>query len=530
MHDPTASENASPAAAPAERPAIACRNPWTGELMESVPANVRADAAAVVARARHAQAHWATLPVAARAEALLAFRDRLAAAADEIVALLVRENGKPPVEAWFAEIVPDLELVTYWAKSAKRLLRPERVRLDPTKYPGKKAIVHAVPKGVVAVISAWNYPVALSLRAIVPALMAGNAVVYKPASEAVLVGRRLVELFAEVLPKDVLVPFYGPGALGSAILEARVDHLAFIGSVDVGRQVAALCGQHFTSCSLELGGKDAAIVCADADLHRAVEGVVWGAFTNGGQNCASIERLLVEEAIADRFLPALVARTQALRPCTAGPAAADVGPLRNAAQVAAVQAQVDDAVRHGAQVLCGGAPIGPGFGFAPTILDHVQPSMAVWQDETFGPLLPVIRVRDVGEAVALANQNRYGLTNSLWTSDYTRARYLALTLKSGVVTVNNHAFSAAIPSLPWGGIGWTGTGSTNGPHGFREFVRPQLVLTDRTAGHEAWWYPYDALNLGLGKALAGFLSGKGGLLKVLGGMRKAARRRPNPQP
>jgi len=506
-------------------PMIRGLDPWDGSALEPLAAGTREDAARAVQQAREAQPAWTALSFEERGRLLLRVRDTFVERAEALVELLGRENGKPPVEAWFAEIVPNIDLFTYWAKRTAKLLRDEKVGLDSTKYPGKKAVVRQVPKGVVAVICAWNYPVALALRAIVPALMAGNTVVFKPSSDAALVGRALAACFSEHLPKDVLVPFYAPGALGSAVVEAGVDHVAFIGSVEVGREVAALAARRFVSCSLELGGKDAAIVLPDADLGRAVEGIAWGAFTNAGQNCASIERLILVGGAAEAFLPRLVERVQSLRAVTGGPAGSDVGPLRSAGQLAAVEAQVQDALAKGAKLLCGGKRVGDGFGYAPTVLDDVTDEMAVWNDETFGPLLPVRRAADVEAALELANRNRYGLTNSLWTSDVVRARELAPRLRCGVVTVNNHAFTASMPFVPWGGVGETGMGSTNSHHALREYVRPQLVLIDRPGGHEAWWYPYDATNLALAKALRGFLSGRGGMLKVLGLMRRASRRR-----
>ena len=505
--------------------AIHAIDPWTRTELEVVPANDRADALAAVEAARAAQAAWGDLGFAARRELLRQVRDRFAARAEALVELLGQENGKPPVEAWFAEILPDIDLFNYWLRETPRFMADEKLKLERTKYPGKKGVIRRVPKGVVGVISAWNFPIALSLRAVVPALMSGNTVVFKPSSDAVLSGRALAECFTEVLPPGVFVPFHGPGALGSALIEAGLDHLVFIGSVEVGREVAALAGRQLTSVALELGGKDAAIVMPDADLDRAVEGIAWGAFSNCGQNCASIERLMVHEQVADAFVEKLVERVRRLRVGADSPGECDVGPLRSQGQLRAVEAQLAAAVDGGARVLCGGRRVGDGYGFEPTVLDDVTDAMDVWTVETFGPLLPIRRVSSVEEAIDLANDSDYGLTTSLWTSNLPLARALATRLDCGVVTVNNHAYTGAMPFAPWGGTKQTGIGSTNSHHALAEMTRPQVVVTDPPRGHEFFWYPYDRLNLELAQTLRRFLTGGGGMFKVLGLIKRAAKAR-----
>ncbi len=500
-------------------------DPWNRTEIESVPAHDADDALRAVQAARAAQPAWAELGFEARGKLLQRVRDLFADRAEALVDLLGRENGKPPVEAWFAEILPDIDLFNYWIRQTPRFLKDEKLSLERTKYPGKKGTIRMVPKGVVGVISAWNFPIALSLRAVVPALMAGNTVVFKASSDAVLSCRALSECFAEVLPPDVFIPFDGPGALGSSLIEAGLDHLVFIGSVEVGRQVAALAGQNLTSVALELGGKDAAIVLPDADLDRTVEGIAWGSFSNCGQNCASIERVLVHEDVADEFVEKLVDRVGRLRVGGSEPEGSDVGPLRNEGQLRAVQRQLAAAVEGGARILCGGEPAGEGFGFQPTVLDDVTAEMDVWRVETFGPLLPLRRVASVDEAIAVANDCDYGLTNSLWTADLPRARDLATRLECGVVTVNNHSYTGAMPFAPWGGIKQTGLGSTNSHHALMEMVRPQVVVTDKPHGHEFFWYPYDGLNLELARVLRRFLTGGGGMFKVLGLIKRAARAR-----
>ncbi|WP_437562627.1 aldehyde dehydrogenase family protein [Sorangium sp. So ce542] len=476
---------ASPAPATASAGPFPMRSPAGGELLDGVTATTPSAVAAIVARARTAQAAWAEVPIRERAERVAKVKRRLLARAEEIAALLHRECGKPIEEAALAEVLPNADLVDYWTVSIEELLDESPVDLDALAYPGKVGRIRRDPRGVVALITPWNYPVAIPLRTIVPALLAGNAVVFKPSEVTPRAGALVASLFDGLLPDGVLTVAQGGGDVGAALIEAGVDLVVFTGSVATGKKIAVACAERLVPTSLELGGKDSAVVLSDCDLERAARGVVWGAFTNAGQNCASIERVYVEQAIADRFIARVVALTGQLR------AGVDVGAMTTARQAEIVRRQLDAAVERGAEILAGGAPEAGSLAFPPTVLKLDREDTPLLQDETFGPILPVIVVASAEEAIARTNASRFALTTSLWTRGYERAHALARRLRSGVVTINNHGFTGALPAAPWTGTGDSGHGVTSSPHALAELTRPRFVLEDRSrAKRELWWYPY----------------------------------------
>lgn len=469
---------------------IIARNPADGTELARVPMDTQASVQEAVARARKASAAWGALSYRERGALLSRVRDRFLERAQQIAEILHKENGKPQVEAYMAEVIPNLDLFDYHIANDAKLLADEPVKLSPLNYPGKKGVIQHVPLGVIGLISPWNYPVSIPLRTLIPALMTGNAVVFKPSEYAALSGQAIFDLFDGILPKDVLVLVQGAGNVGAAIIEAGVDRIIFTGSVATGRKVGVAAAERLIPASLELGGKDAAIVLEDADLDRAANGVVWGAFANAGQNCAAVERVYVVEKVAEPFLQRVVEKTKKLRLTCDGPEA-EVGPLINERQLEIVEQQVRDALSQGAKVLAGGSRRSPGFFFEPTVLADVDHRMAVMREETFGPLLPVQVVPSVEDAIRLANDSNYGLTASLWTRDLARAKALAPKLQTGIVTVNNHSFTAAIPQAPWTGVKETGSGVTNSRSALHEMTRPRFTLVDASKDRlEVWWFPY----------------------------------------
>lgn len=460
-------------------------DPRTAQPVGEVATTPVAEVPARVAAARAAQAEWARMPLEARKKVVAGLQKRLLARADALAQVLVEEIGKPPGEAWTSEIVTAGELIDGWLATIDDQLEPQSVELNPVNYPFKDVQVVPEPLGVIGLIMPWNYPVHLPLRTIVPAILAGNAVVFKPSEHATRCGALLAEIFAESLPKDLVVTILGGSWQGEALVRGGVDKVVFTGSVRGGRAVAAAAAEELIPCALELGSKDPAIVLVDAKLERTVEGILWGAFHNAGQDCASVERCYVDHRIYDSFVERFVARAQALRP------GVDVGPLITQDALDKVHAQVTEAVAAGAKVRCGGAPTGQGYHYPATVLTDVPAGARVLTEETFGPLLPIVPFADENEAVALANDSAYGLCASVWSKDVARAKALGDRIRCGVSYVNNCCFTGPMAAASWGGRKESGYGVTGSRYALDGLVHPRTVCLDRSPqSKEMWWYPY----------------------------------------
>ena len=490
------------------------KSPLDGSPLSAIEATPIASVAKVLTAARSAQSAWAERSPRDRAECIARVKPRLLERAEAIGELLRKECGKPIEEAVLAEVLPNADLVDYWTASIEELLDDATIELDAIAYPGKSGRIRRDPRGVVALVTPWNYPVAIPLRTIVPALLAGNAVVFKPSEVTPRAGALIGELFEGIVPSGVLQVVQGDGALGSALIEGGVDLVVFTGSVATGKKVAVKCAEALVPCSLELGGKDAAIVLRDANLERTARGLVWGAFTNAGQNCASIERVYVERPIAERLIARVVELTRELRP------GVDTAVLTTSRQATIVRTQVERAIADGAKLLAGGPPEEGSRAFPPTVLTLEHEDTPLMQEETFGPILPIVIVEDEASALEKTNASRFGLTTSLWTKRIEHANELAAKLRSGVVTINNHGFTAAIPGAPWVGTGDSGFGITNSPHALSELTRTRFILEDRSsASRELWWYPYTPVLRTIALAMAS-LRGGAGLLGRIGALFK----------
>jgi acyl-CoA reductase-like NAD-dependent aldehyde dehydrogenase len=485
------------AATPDARRRLRLRNPATlaplGDVEVATPSDVRA----AVERARKAQPGWSALSFSERGRYLERAARALAARQDEFVAAIVAETGKPELEALTTEVLIGCDALSFYAKRAGRILADQTLPVHLLK--NKKLRISYRPLGVVGIITPWNFPFILSLNPTLQALVAGNCVVLKPSEVTPRSGKLVEELFAAVgLPEGVFELVIGDGETGAALLDAGVDKISFTGSVETGRRVAEACGRNLIPCTLELGGKDPMIVCADADLERAARGAVYGAFTNSGQVCTSTERVYVVDEIADAFTRKVVEETGRLRQGASGEF--DVGAIIDARQLDVIEEHVRDAVERGARVLAGGRrnPACEGLFFEPTVLVDVSHDMKVMREETFGPVLPIMRVRDEAEAVALANDSPYGLNANVWTRNKRKGTELAGAIESGCAVVNDCMLTYGVSESPFGGVKDSGIGRVNGELGLKAYCRVQSILIDRFGGKtEPLWYPYSARKLRL---------------------------------
>jgi len=483
----------------AELPAGARRrlrlaSPATLEPIDEIEVANAADVAAALARARKAQVAWAATPVAERAKVLWRALDVLLARMDEYIAVVQRESGKPRTDALMIEMFAACDSLAHFAKRAERMLKPRKQRLHGVLALAKSLRLVPRPLGVVGVISPWNGPFVLSVNPVIQAVVAGNAVLLKPSEVTPRSGELVGKLFAEAgLPDGVLHVLLGDGETGAALVESGVDKVSFTGSVSTGRKVGESCARRLVPCTLELGGKDPMIVCADADLDRAAGGALAGAFFNAGQICFSTERVYVVDAAYDEFVRRVVERTKALRQGASGEF--EIGPMIWPRQLEIVEQHVADAVAKGAKVLTGGRrnPALPGLYFEPTVLVDVHHDMAILREETFGPVLPIVRVRDEEEALRLANDCRYGLGATVWTRDGAKGLALATRIESGSVCVNDMTMTYGALEAPFGGRKESGVGFVNGPESLLGYCHVQAVLVDRMGGRQtASHFPYSA--------------------------------------
>lgn len=467
-------------------------NAMTGQPLGDVPRCTTDDVAAAAQRARAIQPAWAARPVKERAAVLLRFHDLVLQRQDEVLDLIQLENGKARRHA-FEEVLDVCLTARYYANTAADYLRPKRRQGVQLMLTQVTELHH--PKGLVGIISPWNYPLTLGISDAIPAIVAGNAVLTKPDQQTPFSALWAVHLLEEAgMPPGLVQVVTGSGSeLGGSIIE-QSDYLMFTGSTAVGRTVAAQAGERLIDCSMELGGKNALLVLDDADVGKAVSGAIRAAFSNAGQLCISVERIYVPGTLWDDFTTRYADAAKAMKLSAALDYSGDMGSLISEKQLKTVIEHVDDAVGKGATVLAGGKArpdIGPHF-YEPTILSGVREGMTAFADETFGPVVSLYRVESEDEAIAKANDSDYGLNFSVWTSNPKHGQAVAARLQAGTVNVNE-AYAAAWGSVdaPMGGMKASGLGRRHGEHGILKYTESQTIATERLlpVGAPTWLNP-----------------------------------------
>lgn len=487
-------------------------NPATGKILGEVAVSLEADVQNAVEKAKAQSSYWANLSFNERKKYMLAFRDAVMDEMDSLVQLISEENGKPQLEALGHDIIPALDFVHYFAHKTESLLKNENLCLGKWSLLGKKSHLEYYPYGVVGIISPWNFPFSIPVGQIVMALMAGNVVILKPSEFTPLVTNKIMTLFKKVgLPEGVLQIVHGQGDVGALLVSRQVDKISFTGSVATGKKIMASCAQTLKSVTLELGGKDPLIVFEDADLDVASSATVWGAFCNSGQVCASVERVYVQQSVAQDFIDRVVRKTKSLRQGDGLSFDVDLGSMTAKMQIDKVISQVEKAKARGAVVLTGGEPKqGEGYFYPPTILTHVDHTFDVVNEETFGPVLPIMTFTTEEEVINKANDSIYALNAYIWTKNIKRAEKVASRLVAGTVNINESVFSFAVPETPWGGPKSSGTGHTHGVLGLMDLVRVRHVHRNMMPFKKNffWWYGYSEDKAIMLKTFALVLFGK----------------------
>ncbi|WP_280426865.1 succinic semialdehyde dehydrogenase [Nocardia carnea] len=465
-------------------PVVTTSAPATGIELAGVPTSTAENVSAAFAAARKSQQAWAALSPRERAKPFLRLHD-LVIANDGLIDIVQAETGKSRNSA-FEETLDVAGLALYYGRhAAKFLASRKRAGAIPLATQAREL---RQPKGVIGIISPWNYPLSLGVCDLIPALLAGNAVVHKPDTQTVLTALRARELLIEAgLPAELWQIVLGePDTVGQPIID-HADHICFTGSTDAGRKIAEAAARRLIGCTLELGGKNPMLVLDDADLDKAAKGAARACFSTTGQLCLSTERLYVAGAVYDEFVQKLVAQTRALRLGKGTAFDYDIGTLTSQRQFDNVVRHVEDARAHGATVLAGGRPrpdLGPYF-YEPTILEGVTPDMEVYSNETFGPVVSVYRVADDQEAIRLANDTDFGLNASIWTSRTARGRRIAEQIRCGTVNINEGYGSAyASNDAPMGGMKASGQGRRHGEHGILEYTELQTIASQHVVGFD----------------------------------------------
>ncbi len=469
---------------------ITSYNPATKKPISTIAKTDINDLETILEKANIAQKDWSKKTLKYRSKLIIRVRKEIVKNIDDINELLAQETGKTNTEA-FNEIFPTLEHLKFISKNGPKYLKIEKRK--PGIIKTKRGYINYIPYGTIGIITPWNFPFFLSSLPIAESLLAGNAVIYKPSELTPLIGIKIHEIFLKAgIPDDLFQIAIGDGNIGASIVRnPKTNMINFIGSVEVGKEIATVCGKMLKPVLLELGGKDPMIVLEDANLERAANAAIWGGMTNCGQICISVERVYVVDSVADEFIELIKKKIKHIK---FGPNKDqnDIGSLVDDRQHAIVLNHINNAKNKGADISIGGEDredLG-GYFIAPTVIENVNHDMKIMQSETFGPEISIMRVKDEKEAINMANDTTYGLSASVFSRNKKRARKIAKQIQAGSVCINDVMASLVFPSLPFGGMKNSGIGRQYGIEGIRSFSQIQAVCEDRLGMRkELWWYP-----------------------------------------
>ncbi|MCD6572078.1 MAG: aldehyde dehydrogenase family protein [Thermoplasmata archaeon] len=469
---------------------IIMTNPATGEKLGVKKCWTRKQILDAYKKAREKAESFKNTTIEQRIEEVRKIKRYIVENMEEIAEKISKDLGKIKSEALLMEIFPVLDCISYYEKNAKKILKDKKVR-NPISLIGKKSYVFYEPLGVILVIAPWNYPFNLSFIPIISAIIAGNVVIYKPSELATYTGMLIEEILEKSgFEKGVVTVVYGRGGeIGDALIEGKPDKIFLTGSTTTGRIIMEKAAKYLIPVELELGGKDPMIVFEDVNLERATNAAVWGSLLNSGQACVAIERIYVQENVYDDFVKLVVEKVKKLRQGWNGDY--DIGSMTSPDQIKIVEDHIKDAVKKGAKILVGGKRKGKSMFFPPTVLVNVNHKMKIMKEETFGPVICIMKFKDEKEAVKLANDTIYGLNASVWSDDIDRAVRIARQIKCGGVAINNALTASANFALPFGGTKQSGMGRYHGPYGLYAFSNIKAVMIEKGKKEtEINWYPF----------------------------------------
>ena len=486
---------------------LALKNPATLESIGELVCASEADVNAAVAKARQAQKAWGTKSIEERVQHLLKLREVILANQDKVVETVIRETGKPLQDALTFEVYAVCDFISYWCKQARKTLKEETVRAPGIMALMKKVHLVYKPMGVVGVITPWNGPFVLTANPGVQAILAGNSVVIKGSEVTPYSAKLFEDLCREAgIPEGVVQVLMGDGQTGADLTNADVNKISFTGSVATGKKIASVCAERLIPCTLELGGKDAMIVCADANIDQAVHGAVWGGCVNTGHFCCGIERIYVEAPIYDEFVRKATEMAKAIRQGQKHGVNEDLGAVFWDRQLTIMEAHVKDAIDRGAKILAGGRrnPDLQGLYYEATIMVDVQEDFDVMTQETFGPILPIVKFNSIDEAIEKANNSVYGLHGSVWTKDVNKGITIAKRIETGSMAVNDIGMMYGVACAPFGGVKESGVGSVNGQNGLRGYCHVMPIIVGRYGGADTG-YPHDQKKFDQMKTIMNFM-------------------------